>query len=87
MMHGMMMHGFGMHESWLSAWPLIALGVLLKLTVWVLLITGLGLGVRWLWRESSHRLRPPLDVLKVRYAKGELSRQEFEAMRQELERP
>ena len=50
-------------------------------------MAALVLVVRWLWQETSHRrLTTPLDILRDRYARGELSRQEFDAMRQELER-
>lgn len=87
MMHGMMMHGHGLHESWPIAWPLLALWILVKLAFWALILTGLVLLVRWLWRETSHRATPDnaLEILKVRYARGELSRQEFEAVRRDLQ--
>lgn len=85
MMHDMMMQG-GMHGGWLAAWPWLALWILLKLTVWALVITGLVLGVRWLRRETSgNRLTAPLEILKTRYARGELSREEFDAMKRELQ--
>jgi putative membrane protein len=86
-MHHMMMHGHEMQGWWTAAWPVFAVWILLWLSFWGLLIAGLILAVRWLWQETSHRRRPvPAEILKERYARGELSRQEFEAMRQELER-
>lgn len=87
MMHGMMMHGYGLHESWLAAWPLLALWILLKLAFWALVLAGLVLLVRWLWRETSQRATTdnPLEILRARYARGELSRQEFEAVRRDLQ--
>ena len=87
MMHDMMMHGPEMHGWWTAAWPVFAAWILLWLFFWGLLMAALVLAVRWLWQETSHRRRTtPLDILRERYARGELSRQEFDAMRQELER-
>jgi putative membrane protein len=81
MMYDMMVHGGG----WPAAWPWLALWILLKLTVWALVITGLVFGVRWLRRETCRRpLATPLEILKTRYAKGELSREEFDSMKREL---
>lgn len=86
MMHDMMMQG-GMHGGWFAAWPWLALWILLKLTIGALMITGLILAVRWLRRETSGRsLATPLEILKTRYARGELSREDFDAMKRELER-
>ena len=56
---------------------------------WIVLIVALVLLIVWLVRQVS---RPggtpaadePLAILKRRYARGELSREEFERMRQEL---
>ncbi len=86
-MHHTMMHGPGLHGWWPAAWPVVAVWVLLSLFFWGLLIAALILAVRWLWQETSRRRRPtPLEILRERYARGEFSRQDFEAMRQELER-
>ena len=85
MMHDMMMHGSEMHGLWTAAWPVFAAWILLWFFFWGLLMAALMLAVRWLWQETSHRRRTtPLDILRERYARGELSRQEFDAMRQEL---
>lgn len=88
MMHDMMRPGHGMQGSWWGAWPILGtLWILLSLTFGVLILTGLAFAVRWLWRETSQRtMQAPLELLKARYARGELSRHEFEAMRQDLER-
>lgn len=87
-MHHMMMHGDEMHGWWGAGWPVFAGWMLMALIFWGLLIAALVLAVRWLWQETSHRRRTtPLDILRERYARGELSQQDFEAMRQELQRP
>jgi putative membrane protein len=85
-MHDMMMHGHEMHGWWTAAWPAFVVWILLWLSFWGLLITALILGVRWLWQQTSHRRPTPLEILRERHARGELSRQEFEQMRQTLDR-
>jgi putative membrane protein len=80
-------------------WPVIALAaglVLFILVVWgvlhltpiVLALVGGVLGLRWLINASRHR-RPDraLEILRERYATGELSREEFEAKRRDLTEP
>lgn len=86
MMHHMMMHGHDMSGWWTAAWPVFVVWMLLWLVLWGLLMTALVLAVRWLWQATSHRRRmTPIEILRERYARGELSRQDFEGMRQELE--
>lgn len=76
----MMMHG------WEMGWPWFGLWIVFKLTVWAFLITGVIFALRWLRREGcGGRLRTPLDILKMRYARGELSREEFDTMKRELQ--
>ncbi len=81
----MMMHAWGLHEWGTVAWPLLALWIGLRLVFWGLLLTGMVLGVRWLRRQTAAHAPTPLDTLKLRYARGELSKQEFDAMRRDLE--
>ena len=77
------MMGFGMGFG--------GLGILFMLIFWVVVI---GLGV-WLlanlFPKISTNTSPqnapdsPVEILKRRYARGEISREEYERMRQELE--
>ncbi len=64
-------------------------GMVLMLLFWGLIIVGLVLGVRWLWDQG--RPRPdtgaadaPLEILKRRYARGEINKEEYDRMKQDL---
>ncbi len=59
---------------------------------WVLIVGGIVGLVLWLTRQGeSATTRPglgaqrPLDILRERYARGEISREEFERMRRDLQ--
>jgi putative membrane protein len=77
----MMMDGMGM-----MLWMFF--GVLFGLFVLVLLILGVVHLVRRMWGQGSqateHR-ETALDILKKRYAKGEISKEEFERVKREIE--
>jgi len=77
--------GWGMHPmTWMwGAWG-IGMG-LLMLVFWGLIIAGIVLAIRWLVRQG----REPgssraLDILRERYARGEINKEEFEAKRRDL---
>ena len=60
--------------------------------MWMVFIVILvAVAVYWLVREAStktdYRLsgETPLDILKKRYAKGEITKDEFEKMKKDLE--
>ncbi len=62
-------------------------GPLLMLVFWVLVIGGIVLALRSWWHQPSHRGQygdNALDILRERYARGELSREQFEEMRRDL---
>lgn len=67
----------------------MGLGGLAMLAFWGAVIVGVVLLVRWLASatdgSSGGRPESALDVLKRRYAAGEITRQEFEDMRRVLE--
>ena len=75
---------YGWAGPW--AWPFLLVAITLKLAVWALIVTGLIFAVRWFRRQTPGHLSTPLEILRARYARGELSRQDFESMRQDLER-
>lgn len=70
--------GWGMGLGWLFFilfWVLIILGVLYLIK----LIAGGG--------RSKPTEETPLDILKRRYAKGEISKEDFEKMKEDLGKP
>lgn len=89
MMGGMM--GPGMMGGW-GGWgggANLWLG-LLTMLFWVLILAGIGLVVVWAVRhmgprETTDSSPRALDILKERYARGELTREQYEQMRRDLE--
>lgn len=80
---GMMGYGgYGM----MGGWGYNPFGWVLALVFWALVIAGIVLLVVWLARSVS---RTPsdaaLEILKARYARGEISKEQFEEMKKVLE--
>lgn len=71
-----------------SGWMGMGMGI----AFWILIIVGIVVLVRWLMISSRGGSSAPgassggraLDILKERYAKGEISKQEFEDMKRDL---
>lgn len=65
-----------------------AFGMLVMLVFWVLIIAGLVLLVKWLVEQtrggSASAGESALEILKKRYARGEIDEDEFEARRRNL---
>lgn len=82
MMPGGMMWGPG----WGSGYGVF--GWLMMLLFWILIIVGAVLIIRWLVTETGSRGagsgETALDILKRRYAKGELTKEQFDAMKRDL---
>jgi len=84
-MGGMM--GPGMMGRWASApaaWCMASISGLL-----VLLLAGIGLLIAWAVRQAGSSAaggdQRALEILKERYARGELTREQYEQMRHDLE--
>lgn len=64
------------------------LGSFMMLLFWGLIIAGIVFAIRWISHggpvKSSLEHETPLEILKKRYAKGEIDREEFGARKQEL---
>lgn len=85
----MMMEWEGMaHDSWFWGWGI--LWVAMMTAFWLLILLIMVLAVRWLWRAGSATwsVRLPeesaMEILKKRYAKGEIGKEEFEAKKRDL---
>lgn len=64
------------------------IGGLMMLLSWVLIIAGILAIIRWFFSRFDSRSRAapasPLEILKRRYAKGEIDKAEFEEKRKDL---
>lgn len=74
----MMWDGFGG-----MGWGWIGLGMVHMLLFWVLVILGIVVLVRALSGSPSGG-PDPLAILKARYARGEISREQFEQMKRDI---
>lgn len=77
----------GMMGGWMAT--IMWINLLFGLGLLALLIIGVVAGIRWLMKSQnlSGANRGPdraLELIRERYARGEISREEFERMRRDL---
>ncbi len=75
-------YDWGMHYMWGAT----GIGMMLMMVLfWGLVIVGLVFGIRWLVTQGREpRTDSALDILRQRYARGEINKEEFETKKQEL---
>lgn len=76
---------WGMHPmSWMwGGWGLAMM--IMMLVFWGVLIVGIVLAIRWLaGQRDRSRSDRALGILRERYARGEIDKEEFEAKRRDL---
>ncbi len=73
---------WGMHYMW-GPW---GIGMMVMMLVfWGLVIVALVLGIRWLISQGREpRADSLLEILKKRYARGEIDNEEYEAKKREI---
>ncbi len=65
--------------------PMMGFGMLFMALFWVAFIVGVVLVVKWLMGQGgAAREDSALDILKKRYARGEINKQEFEERKRDL---
>ncbi len=73
---------------WFWGWGLLWMAMMTAF--WLLVLLGLAFLVRWLWRAGSRVGLPQpadesaMEILKKRYARGEIGKEEFEAKKRDL---
>ena len=75
---GTMMDGMGMMMGWGFV------GLLLTLLLIVLFVVAVVVALWWMWGHYDSGRDNALDVLKKRYAGGEISKEEFERIKEDL---
>ena len=79
--------------SWMSGgWGGGGLGMIFMILFWILIIAGVVALIRWMTRGTGrtanavgwHPGPNALAILENRYARGEISRDEFEAKKQDI---
>ena len=58
--------------------------MLMMLVFWGLVIAGLVVGLRWLLGQRPAHRDEAYEILRQRYARGEIDRQEFESRKRDL---
>ncbi len=83
----MTMFGWGMPHM-AGGFGFFPLGGLMMLAFWLFIIGGAVLLIWWFTKNpGAARVatnEPALDILKVRYAKGEITKEQFEEMKHNL---
>jgi putative membrane protein len=92
---GGMMFAAGAMGPWMMGWGgygFNPLAWIVMLAFWALVFGGVALLAVWLFRGGgpaaagpAHPARP-LEILQERYARGEITREQYEQMRRDLDR-
>ena len=77
-----MMYNYGYYQPHMFGFGPIAMVIFWVVAIWVIiyLIRKFMLG-----HKTDHRGDSVVDILKKRYAKGEITREQFESMKKDLE--
>jgi putative membrane protein len=82
--------GWHMGPGMMGGWGMGWFGTIFMFIFWVLIIIGLVFLIKWLIQttkkapESAQSSSRALDILKERYARGEIDKEEFEEKKKDL---
>jgi putative membrane protein len=72
-----------MHPMWWWGWGIGMMAMMFLF--WALVIVGFIVGIRWLFGKGrGEKLDSALEILRQRYARGEINKEEFEAKKKDL---
>lgn len=74
---------FGMMDGY--GYGVVGYGMLIfGFIFWLLILIGLILLIKYLWEGGARKEESALELLKKRYARGEISKEEFEEKKKDL---
>lgn len=79
-----------MGQSMMDSWGMGWFGGIFMILFWILILVGLVFVIRWLVQatgkkeEHGRQGSRAMEILKERYARGEIDRSQFEAMKRDL---
>lgn len=74
-----------MADDWMPMMPMMGFGMLFMALFWVALIVGSVLLAKWFMGQGGvARGDSALEILKKRYARGEINKQEYEERKSDL---
>lgn len=74
---------YGMMEGY--GYGVVGYGMLIfGFIFWLLILIGLVLLIKYLWEGGAKKEESALELLKKRYARGEISKEEFEEKKKDL---
>ena len=85
-----MMGGWGMGPGMIGNWGMGWFGMIFMLVFWILIIVGLVFLIKWLIQSTGRDKvggfdgNRALEILKERYARGEIDKDEFETRKKDL---
>ena len=71
-------------DGWGWGWGMMGMGLLFMVLFWALVILGIVALLKWLRGSSSGVTNKSLDILKERYARGDITREQFEQMKRDI---
>jgi putative membrane protein len=82
--------GWQMGPDMMGGWGMGLFGGIFMIVFWILIIVGLVFLIRWLIQATGKkenvgsRGSRAMEILKERYARGEIDKAQFEAMKRDL---
>jgi putative membrane protein len=76
--------------SMMGGWGMGWFGGIFMVVFWILILVGFVFGIRWLLQatgkkgDSGQRGSRAIDILKERYARGEIDKAQFDSMKRDL---